>query len=193
MAVNVKFMIKLIVILVSDELKPDPVASHLRLPTSFHHSHHVVAPVVLLHAVLTDAAGVGPAEQLQGPLVVLAGPPLDVLQRLHQPVVLELRILQVRPEVGLAVGDQAGEAGLDRPAGVLDAGVTHHVLRAQRFLLCLHLWFLLGLLGVFRLLQILLDLGLLGCLGVCAWFFFGGFCSIPLGFLRRFSFVRTLD
>lgn len=75
----------------------------LDLITSFHHRHGVVAFVVLVHAVLTDAAGVGGAEQVQGPLVALAGPPLDVPERVHQPVVLKFRILQVRPEMGLAV------------------------------------------------------------------------------------------
>ena len=132
-----------------------------------------MALVLLRHTVLADAAGVGAAEKLQGPLVALAGPPLDVPQRLHQPVVLKLCVLQVRPEVSLAVGHQACEAGLEGPAGVLDTGVAHHIVGAQRFLLhllffdllCLFL-LLLRRLGILGLLQILLDLGLLGGLGV---------------------------
>lgn len=77
--------------------------SRLYSSASLHHRYDVVAPVVLRHTVLTDAAGVSAAEKLQGPLVALAGPPLDVSERLHQPVVLKLWVLQVRPEVGLAV------------------------------------------------------------------------------------------
>lgn len=163
----------------------------LYLPAGLHHGDGVVAPVLLGLTVLANAAGVGAAENLQGPLVALAGPPLDVPERLHQPVVLELWVLQVRPQVSLAVRHQAGEAGLEGPAGALDARVTHHIVGAQRFLLhflfflflflrlrfCFCFWFWLflllllrRLLWIFRLLQVLLDLDLLGGLWVLILF-----------------------
>lgn len=107
--------------------------------------------MVLAHTVLADTAVVGAAEDLQGPLVALAGPPLDVPQRLHQTVGLELRVLQVWPQVGLAVGHQADEAGLEGPAGVLDTGVTHHIIWTQGFLLH-HLRLHLLILLLFRVL-----------------------------------------
>lgn len=179
--------------------------SHLYSLSSLHHRHGVVAPVVLRHTVLTDTAGIGAAEKLQGPLVALAGPPLDVPERVHQPVVVKLGVLQVRPEVGFTVGHQAGEAGLEGPAGALDTGVTHHIVGAQRFLLHLHLffhlllctifllsvfWLILGLLGVFRLLQVLLDLGLLGCCGVRALLLFALHRSLCFILLRALSRLR---
>lgn len=190
--------------------------THLYLSASLHHRDGVVAPVVLGHTVLTDAAGVSAAEEVQGPLVALAGPPLDVPERLHQPVVVKLRVLQVRPEVGLAVGHQAGEAGLEGPAGALDTGVTHHIVGAQRFLLhllffdllfcsvfnlfvCLSVFrFLLRLLGILGLLQVLLDLDLLSRLGVRTFLLFAldhrsfGFCSVLLGALSRFRLAGAL-
>ena len=183
----------------------------LYLLASLHHGDRVVARVVFGHTVLADAAGVGAAEDLQGPLVALAGPPLDVPERLHQPVVLELGVLQMGPEVSLTVRHQAGEAGLQGPAGALDAGVAHHIVGAQRFLLgllFLHLLFsfilllliglsffllLLLLLGDLGLLQVLLDLGLLCCLGVWSFLFAHlSLCSVLLETLSRLRLVRTL-
>lgn len=182
--------------------------SHLYLSTSLYHRDGVVAPVFLCHTVLTDAAGVRTAEELKGPLVALTGPPLDVPQRVHQPVVAELGVLQVRAEVGLTVGHQAGEAGLEGPAGTLDAGVTHHIVGAQGLLLdlflcivlllliCLDLFLLLiRLLGVFGLLQVVLDLGLLECFGVWARLLIGldqrsvVSHSVLFGALGRFRLV----
>lgn len=155
--------------------------------------------MVLRHTVLTDTAGIGAAEKLQGPLVALAGPPLDVPERVHQPVVVKLGVLQVRPEVSFTVRHQAGEAGLKGPAGALNTGVTHHIVGAQRFLLHLHLFFcttfllsvfqlVLRLLGVFRLRRVLLDLGVLGCCGVWTLLFCAlcrSLCSVVLGALSR--------
>lgn len=186
--------------------------SHLYLSTSLYHGDGVVAPVFLCHTVLTDAAGVRTAEELQGPLVALAGPPLDVPQRIHQPVVAELWVLQVRAEVGLTVGHQAGEAGLEGPAGTLDAGVTHHIVGAQGLLLDLFLWgvflllicldlfvLLIGLFGVLGLPQVLLDLGLLWCFGVWTLLLFTlddswsvMSHSILFGVLGQFRLVRGL-
>lgn len=173
----------------------------LDLIMSVHHRHGVVPLVVLVHAVLADAAGVGGAEQVQGPLVALAGPPLDVPERVHQPVVLKFRIFQVRPEMGLAVRHQAGEAGLEGPAGAFNAWVTYHIVGAQRFLLILVLfwsffclWFcflfvLFRLLGVLGLIQVFLDLGLLRCrwlltLFLTVFIYMSVSCSILFGTAR---------
>lgn len=173
----------------------------LDLITSVHHRHGVVPLVVLVHAVLADAAGVGGAEQVQGPLVALAGPPLDVPERVHQPVVLKFRIFQVRPEMGLAVRHQAGEAGLEGPAGAFNARVTYHIVGAQRFLLILVLfwsffclWFcflfvLFRLLRVLGLIQVFLDLGLLRCrwlltLFLTVFIYMSVSCSILFGTAR---------
>lgn len=67
-------------------------------------------PMVFRHTVLTDTHSIRTAKHLQGPFVNLTGLSLDVPQRLHQTVVLELGVLQVGPEVGLALGHKAGVA-----------------------------------------------------------------------------------
>lgn len=102
-----------------------------------------VTPVPLTAAVRAQAAAIRQAEALQGKTVDVARSHIHVAKRLHQTVALEFGVLQVRSEVILAEGYQAGQTGFDGLARLVhtritgDVGLLLAVTAACRHFCCL--------------------------------------------------------
>lgn len=82
-------------------------------------------PFVLAVLTLeTQTAPVRQTEALERTAMNLTGLTVDVLEGIHQTMVLKFGILQMGSEVGLAVRNQAGHAGFQGLAWAVHARVT---------------------------------------------------------------------
>ena len=91
--------------------------------------------VPLSLTVWAQAGAIVQAEPLQGQTVGFADGTVDFVERLDQAVVLELNVLQMGSQVGLAVRNKAGQAGFESPAWTIHARVTHHISSTKLMLL----------------------------------------------------------
>lgn len=89
----------------------------------------------------------------------LTSPTVDVVEGVHQAVVLKFGVLQMGSEMGLTVRNQTGQAGFQGLAGAVHARVTQHIMwnQSARCLSGRFLRFLPHAGTVLNLLQILLT------------------------------------
>lgn len=87
----------------------------------------LVSFVLLTFAVSADTGLIQKTEALERKLMNLTSLTVNVMEGIHQTMVLRFCILQVRSEVGVAVGDQTGQTRLQRSAGGVHAGITQHI------------------------------------------------------------------
>lgn len=104
------------------------ISKDLNVSSSFLHRYCLVPVVLLTLAFRTDAAAIQKTEALEGKLMNLTGLTVNVMEWIHQTMVLKFGILQMGSEVGFAVGNQTRQAGFERFARGLHTAITQHVL-----------------------------------------------------------------